>query len=160
MNRALGIHRVGGIVFEFLTADAVPTCLASADHITGGFDPRVKLMNKLQMAFVGGADKAIQADAPAFPELAVGITDGITVILGTLLLRLGGALDLLTMFIDPRDERDALSSEASEPRQSIAGDGRIGASEMRAIVDVVERRREGVRHLGVRISAARRDAGS
>ena len=112
------------------------------------------------MAWIGGAYKPVQTDPPAGPELPVRVTDRIAVILRALVLGFSRALNLLTVLVHSGDERDGLSRQALKPCQSITGDGRVSAAEMRSVVDVIKRRREGVRHLGVRISAARRDAGS
>ena len=160
MDGAIRLHRISGIVLEFLAADAVPTGLTSTHHIARCLDPFVELMDKLEMARVRGADKAVLTDPPALPQIAVGAADGITVILRRLLLCLGGALDLLTVFIHPRDKRHGITAEPPIPSQRITGDGRVGTAQMGAVIDVIKRRREGVGHLELRYFATRRDAGS
>ena len=81
-------------------------------------------------------------------------------LLGTQLPGFGCPLDLLAMFINASDEDHGVAIQALKAGQGIAGQGCVGAAQVRPIVDVIERSREGVGHRWVRTSAAQRDAGS
>ena len=71
----------------------------------------------------------------------------------------GGLRDLLTVFVGPGQELDPPPVEPHEPRQRVARHGRIGVTQMRRVVDVVDRRRDEVRPGGVHGSLQTPDMG-
>jgi hypothetical protein len=112
------------------------------------------------MTGIGGANEAVLTDPPARPEVAVAATDCIAVLLRAQLPGFSRSLDLLSVLVNTGDEHHSVAVQPLEARQGITGQGCVGAAQVRAIVDVIERSREGVGHLWVRTSAAQRDAGS
>ena len=82
MDRALGIKGAGRIVLEFLAGDAIPALLAPLNHIAIGLNPAKKLVNDAAVAGIGGANKAVVADLPLLPKVAVLGADPIAMGLG------------------------------------------------------------------------------
>ena len=116
VDGAEGILGIGRIILEFLATNAKPPFLTSRNDVSGGLHPGVKLIDQSEMAGIGGPNKAILADTPAFPEVSVALAYRITVILRTQLLRFSGALNLLPMFIDAGDKDNGLTIQALIPR--------------------------------------------
>ena len=81
-------------------------------------------------------------------------------LLGAQLSGFSRSLDLLSVLVDAGDEHHSVAVQPLEARQGITGQGCVGAAQVRPIVDVIKRSREGVGHRWVRTSAAQRDAGS
>ena len=140
------------IVLEFLAGHAVPALLPPLHHITAGDHPLKKLLHDLAVAPIGGSHKAIVADLPAVPELAVTLAHCITVGLGSEALGLSRALNLQAMLIAACDEHHRLTLQPLVAGNGIAGQGRVGTAEMGPIVDVIKRSGEGKNHAaGVRL---------
>ena len=141
--RVLGLVR---IVLELFAGHAIPALLAPLNNVATGLHAREELFDDAPVTRIRGADEPVVTDLPALPELAVLGADGIAVGLGAQTGGLSGALNLLTMLITARDEQHLLAPQPLKPGQGIAGERRIGAAQMRPVVDVIERGGEGVGH--------------
>ena len=82
MNGAVGRAGLRRVILKFLAGHAIPTLLATFHHIAIGFDPLKKLLHHLPMPGIGGSHKAIVADLPLLPELAIALTHRIAMGLG------------------------------------------------------------------------------
>ena len=99
------------------------------------------------MALCCGANEAIVADPPVRPEREVALGDGVAMLLRCDATVCSGALNLLTVFINPGDEHHVIALEPLKAGQSITSQRGVGAAEMGFVVDVIERGREAVGHL-------------
>ena len=146
MGGAFRILGLVGVVFELLAGHAIPALLAALHDVAVGLHTRKKLFHDPLVAWIGGADQAVVADLPAVPELAVLGAHAIAVGLGAEAGRLRGALDLLAVLVAAGDEHHPLPLQPLKPRQRITSQRRVGAAQMRLVVDVVEGGGEGVSH--------------
>src|SRR5581483_7677740 len=55
---------------------------------------------------------------------------------------LGGALELQTVLVGPREVEDLLAGQPVVPGDDVGGDGVVGVPDVRDVVGVVDRRRE------------------
>ena len=53
-----------------------------------------------------------------------------------------GLLNFLSMFIEPGEKEDVAASQAPVASEDVGSDGRIGVSDMRHVVHVIDRRRD------------------
>ena len=94
------------------------------------------------MAGVGGADVGVVGDAHALPEVFEGGGD----LVGKLLWRNSGggcgALDLLAVLVSSGEEEGVVAEQAVTAGEDVRDDGRIGVADVRARVDVIDRRGE------------------
>ena len=100
------------------------------------------MLHAALVALVGGADVVVVGDAHALPEVLEGGGD----LVGELLRRDsgggGGALDLLAVLVGAGQEEGVVAQQAVAAGDDVGRDGGVGVADVRARVDVVDRRRE------------------
>ena len=89
-----------------------------------------------------GSDEGIIGNIEAFPELLKLWGEFVAVGLWIDTGLRGSLLDLLTMFIKTGEEEDIASAEAPIACKYICGNGGVGVTDVRHIVDVIDRGRD------------------
>ena len=124
---------------ETLAADAVPAGVFGFVNLVAVVKFLQDLPDHLLVVFVGGADEAVVGDAEPFPQL-LEAHDGFI----RLLLRgnspFGRCLfDLLPMFVGAGQEEGIHIQRTVVARQNVGQDRGVGMTDVRLVVDVVNR---------------------
>jgi hypothetical protein len=105
------------------------------------------------------SDKGIVRDVEPFPEI---LKLGCQLVAMDLRVDAGfgcGLLNLLSMFIEPREKENVFPSQTPVASQNIGSHGRIGVADMRHVVHVINRGRD-VEAVGVTHVAWQKIAGN
>ena len=86
---------------------------------------------------IGRANEAVVGDVELFPEMLELRRQPVAVTHGVRAGLFRGLLHLLPMLVQAREKKHVVAREAPVPRRHIGGDGRIGMSDVRDVVDVV-----------------------
>jgi hypothetical protein len=108
--------------------------------MAGGVEFGERSLHKFLVAGLGGADEIVvgQLEFPG-EGLPVG-GEGVAVFLRVLLFGLRGLLDLLTVFVQAREEEDFLPEAAARPGDDVRDDFLVGVPDMRLAVDIINGR--------------------
>ena len=113
-----------------------------------------ELLHAALVAGLGGADEVVVAEAHAVPEATELGGDFVGEVLRRLAGGLGGALDLLAVFVGAGEEPGVVAERAVAARDDVADDRGVGVADVGARVDVIDRRGDvvlvgfGLRHRG------------
>src|SRR5262245_29510430 len=142
LDLAVGIER--------LAPGAVPALVGAEVDVAALLHAPEQALDSGAMPRLRGADEVVVRDEEAGVELEVVPDDLVGELdLADAPLR-GAALHLLPVLVRPRQEPDVFAEKAVVPRDRVRDDGRIHVADVRAVVHVVDRRRdvEGPRHRG------------
>src|SRR5215213_8945376 len=92
------------------------------------------------MARLGCADEVVVSDVQKASHTAERAGDLIGKLLWRETARLSRALNLLPVLVGAGQKPDVLTVQPHESRQHVAGYGRVSVTEMRQVVDVIDRR--------------------
>jgi len=127
---------------ERFVGDTVLAGVGALVDISAVLQQREELRDSALVARLGGADKVVVGEAHAVPQSAELRRDLIGKLLRAAIRLLGRALNLLPVLVGSGEEKSILAQAAFAPRDHIRNHRGIGCSDVRAGVDVVDRRGE------------------
>ena len=134
---------------KVLVGDAVPALVLALVDVAFVEQDLEELLNALLVEVHGRPDEEIIGDVEGPPQVLGPSDDRIGQGFGRQALVGRGLLDLLAVFVRPRQEKDLLAGELVEAGQGVGDDGRVGVPDVGHVVDVVDRRRDEKRFLRI-----------
>ena len=140
----IGAASVDDLTFriERLAGRAVPAFVRVLVDVPSRRDLLVQALGAAAMPVLRRPDEVVVADPERLPEGAEALDDLVGELQGQQALRLGGALDVLSVLVGAREEVHLLPGHAAEARDHVGDDGRVGVPDVRHVVHVVDRRRQ------------------
>mgnify|MGYP000863211331 CR=1 FL=1 len=99
-------------------------------------------LNHGLVGFVGGADEGVVGNVQPIPEVCKLRCEAVAVRLGIDAGLRGGLLHFLSVFVETGQEKYVASTQSPVAREHIGGDGGVGMTDVRHVVDVVDRCRD------------------
>ena len=132
-----------------LVGHAIPTVVAALIQVAGLLHALPQVLHGMMLARLGGANEVIVGNL----ELAPKLLEVRSLAVGPLLRRhvvLGRGLgDLLAVLVHTSQELDVIAGGAAIASLNVGNDGGISRAQVRIGVDVVDRRRDKKRRLGL-----------
>ena len=132
-----------------LVGHAVPAVIAALIQVTGLLHALPQILHRMMLARLGGTNEVVVGDLELAPKLlevrslAVGPLLRCHAVLGS------GLGNLLAMLVHTGQELDVIAGGAAIASLDVGDDGGISRAQMRIGVDVVDRRRDKKRRLGL-----------
>ena len=122
---------------EALAAIAVVTAKLAEVNIAGIMEPLQELLYGPDMPLIGRPHKTIVGDAKLCPEVLETGADAVHKFLGRLAFLFRGPHNFVAVFVRTCQKEGVFSGKPVEACQRIRDDGRIGVSEVRFGIDVI-----------------------